>query len=160
MPTDQAVPSRDDEEALRSLGRLFDDQRLEDVLLLERGSGFLMTGLRRATAPGGAEEPRRRYAYVESDYADDEVVAASVEGTKRRGSKHRADRNEEGLRLIGRHVNERGGRRVLVVDQGDAFAVRMLVEADSDTPHHFETVTSIELERMRETAVGSRRPSG
>ena len=157
MPTEHAAPSRDYEEALRSLGQLFDEQRLEDVLLVERGSGFFVTGLRRAGAPGLGEEPRHRYDFVESEYADEEVVAASMEGAKRRGTNHRADRNEEGLRLIGRHVNERGGSRLLAVDQGEGFIVRMLVEAEQDMPHHFDSVTSSQLEQMREIAVGSRR---
>ena len=158
MPTDHAVPSRDYEEALRSLGRLFDEQRLEDVLLVERSSGFLMTGLRRAQGPGLDEEPQRRYEYVEASYPDRQVAAASAQGAERRGSRHRADRNEDALRLIGRHVNERGGSRVLVVDQGDGFVVRMLMAADTDMPHHFETVTSAQLEGMREMAVEARRP--
>lgn len=157
MPSDDAAPSRDYEEALRSLGRVLDDERLEDVLLVERSSGFLVTGLRRTGAPGLSHEPRRSYEYVESDYPDDAVVAASMEGAGRRGSGHRADRNEEGLRLIGRHVNERGGSRLLVVDQGDGFIVRMLLAGDTHLPHHFETVGSAQLERMREMAIEARR---
>lgn len=157
MPTEHAAPSRDYEEALRSLGRLCDEQRLDDVLLVERGSGFLVTGLRRAGAPGLGEEPRHRYDYFESEYAQDEVVAASIEGAQRRGTSHRADRNEEGLRLIGRHVNKRSGSRLLVVDQGEGFMVRMLMGAERDMPHHFASVTSAQLRQMREIAVGSRR---
>jgi hypothetical protein len=156
VSTEQAVPSRDYEEALRSLGRVFDEERLEDILLVERTNGFLMTGLRRA-GPHLVDDPRSRYEFIESSYADDAIVAASVEGANRRGTSHRADRNEDALRLIGRHVNERGGSRVLVVDQGDGFVLRMLVQADADMPHRFETIASGQLERMREVAVEARR---
>ena len=52
MPVYFEVPHRDYEESLRSLGGLFDEQRLEDILLVERESGFLMTGLRRAEPAG------------------------------------------------------------------------------------------------------------
>jgi hypothetical protein len=155
MSIDRAVPGRDYEEALRSLGRLFDEERLEDVLVVERGAGFLATGLRRS--PGLVDDPGRRFEYFESEYPDEEVVSASMAGAQRRGSSHRADRNEEAFRLIGRHVNERGGTRILVVDQGDGFMVRMLVEADADMPHRFDTITSGELERLREHAIGARR---
>ena len=141
MPTEQDMPVRDYEEALRSLGRLFDEQRLEDVFVMERRAGFLVTGLRRT--PGLTE--------------DDAVVAASMAGAGQRGSAHRADRNEEALRLIGRHVNERDGSRILLVDQGDGFALRMLMDADADMPHRFDTITSGELESMRAQAIGSRR---
>lgn len=156
VPTDHAVPNRDYEEALRSLGSVFDEQRLEDVMLVERTSGFLVTGLRRSGLLL-VDEPQSRYEFVESTYADDAIVAASVQGAKRRGSSHRADRNEEALRLIGRQVNERGGSRVLVVDQGDGFVLRMLMAADKDTPHRFDTITSGQLERMRELAIEARR---
>ena len=157
MPSDLAATRRDYEEVLRSLGRLFDEQRLEDVLLLERGSGFLATGLRRQGAPDGNEAPEHRYQYIESTYSDDEVTAASTEGAKRRGSRHRADRNEAGLRLIGRHINETGGSAVLVVDRGDEFLVRMLMAAEVDLPHRFAAITSAELERLRELAIAGRR---
>ena len=155
MPIDQSVPSRDYEEALRSLGRLFDERGLEDVLLVERAAGFLVTGLRRAS--GLVDDPGRRFEYVDTDYPDEEVVAASTAGAQRRGTGHRADRNEQGLRLIGRHINERAGSRIVVLDQGDAFIVRMLVEAETDLPVRFDTITSGELERLREHAIGGRR---
>ena len=155
VSSEHALPNRDYEEALRSIGRVFDEQRLEDVLLLERANGFLVTGLQR----GGAhlvDEPRSRYAFVETIYADDAIVTASMQGAKRRGTSHRADRNEGALRLIGRHVNERGGSRVLVVDQGDGFVLRMLMAADMDMPHHFDTITSGQLEQMKEQALQAR----
>ena len=157
MPTDHTVLHRDYEEALRSLGRLFDEQRLEEVLLLERSSGFLTTGLRRRGAPGSTDPPAQRYEYVESGYVDEEVVAASIESLRRRGSRHRADRNEAGLRLIGRHINEQGGCRVLVVDQGHGFLLRMLMAAEADLPHRFASITSAELDRMRQAALAARR---
>lgn len=155
VSTDHAVPSRDYEEALRSLGSVFDEQRLEDILLVELTSGFLVTGLRRT--PHLVADAGSRYEFVESTYPDDAIVSASVQGTKRRGSQHRADRNEEALRLIGRHVNERGGSRLLVVDQGDGFVLRMLLAADTDMPHHFDTITSGQLAGMRGMAVEARR---
>jgi hypothetical protein len=155
MPSEQDMPMRDYEEALRSLGRLFDEQRVEDILVMERRAGFLVTGLR--GTPGLAEEPGQRYEYIERDNPDDAVVAASMAGAGQRGTAHRADRNEEGLRLIGRYVNERDGSRVLLVDQGDGFALRMLMDADDDMPHRFDTITSGELESMRAQAIAFRR---
>ena len=159
MPTDHAIPSRDYEETLRSLGRLFDEQALEDVLIVERADGFLVTGLMRAPQLVLTDEPRGRFEYVESVYAFGDIEAASVEGVQRRGSGHRADRNEGALRLIGRHVNERQGSHIVVIDQGDGFVLRMLIEADADMPHRFDTIKSDELERMRERAMEARRAS-
>lgn len=115
-----------------------------------------MTGPRRSKHALTSDQPHDRFEYVEATYPDDEVVTASVESAGRRGTSHRADRNEVALRLIGRHVNERGGARVLVVDQGDGFLVRMLLESDTDMPHRFESITSAQLGRMREVAVGAR----
>jgi hypothetical protein len=159
VPTDHAVPGRDYEETLRSLGRLFDEQALEDVLIVERSDGFLVTGLQRAPMLVATDEPGRRFEYMESMYLYGAVAAASVEGVQRRGSSHRADRNEGALRLIGRHVNERQGAHIVVIDQGDGFLLRMLIEADADMPHRFDTIKSDELERMRERALEARRAS-
>ncbi len=155
MAIEGAAPRRDYEEALRSLGLVFDHQQLQDVMLLERDGGFL------ATALGQAEqllpdEPQKRYRFVETTYPDDEIVAASMRGAERRGSRHRADRNELAFRLIGRYVNEHSGSRILVVDQGDGFLLRMLVDADADMPHRFLTITSQDLEEMHEAAKAAR----
>ncbi len=157
MPIYQDIPQRDYEEALRSLGRLFDEQRLEDLLLVERESGFLVTGLRRAESrvPGAA--PQLRYEYAESTYPDSEIGEASVRGMERRGSGDEADRNEQALRLIGRHANETGGSRLVVIDQGGDFMLRMLMKADSDMPHRFATITVDQLELMAEEARAARR---
>ena len=157
MAIQPAAPQRDYEEALRSLGSLFDEQRLDDILLLERDSGFLMSGLRRVHRPLETDVPLTRFQYVEAVYTDDLVIAASAQGAARRGTGHRANRNEAALRLIGRYVNERGGARICVIDRGDSFLVRMFLEAKEDMPHRFETITSGHLDRMRQVALESRR---
>jgi len=157
MAIQPAAPQRDYEEALRSLGALFDEQRLDDVLLLEREAGFLVTGLRRVHRSVEPDAPLTRFQYVEATYPDDLVVAASAEGEARRGSGHRANRNEAALRLIGRYVNEHGGARVCVIDRGDSFLVRMFLEAKEDMPHRFEIITSGHLDRMRQVALEARR---
>ena len=157
MPIHEDTPRRDYEEAFRSLGRRFDEQGLEDVLLVERESGFLATGLRRAGSRLLPADPQDRYEYTESAIADADILAASVQGAKRRGTRHRADRNELSLRLIGRHVNEARGSRVVVIDQGHRFLLRMLMRADTDMPHRFATITTEELERMREVALSARK---
>lgn len=154
MPTYHEPPRRDYEEALRSLGRVFDDQRLEDVLLVERESGFLMTGLRQAET---RLTPRRRYEYRESTYPDSEIEEASARGIARRGSGLEAGRNEQALRLIGRHANEEEGSRIVVIDQGGDFLLRMLITADTELPHRFATITVDALERMAEAALAARR---
>ena len=128
MTNDEATPRRDYEEALRSLGLVFDELQLQDVMLLERDTGFLVTAL------GPAEEllsdePQKRWRYVESEYA---------------------------FRLIGRFVNGERGSRVLIIDQGDGFIVRTLVEAATDMPHRFVTITSGDLERLQQEALASR----
>jgi len=157
MPIYQDVPQRDYEEALRSLGRGFDEQRLEDLLLVERESGFLVTGLRRA--PPWTPRPglQLRYEYTESTYSDSDIEEASVLGMERRGSGHQAARNEHALRLIGRHANEAGGSRVLVIDHGGDFMLRMLTKVDPDMPHRFATITVDQLEKMAEEAQAARR---
>ena len=157
MPIYSEVPGRDYEESLRSLGGVFDEQRLEDILLVERESGFLMTGLRRAEPRVPTSEPQARYEYAEATYPDSEIEEASVRGRERRGSGHEAGRNELALRLIGRHVNDEGGSRVVVIDQGGDFQLRMLIKADVDMPHRFAAITVDQLERMAEAARAARR---
>jgi hypothetical protein len=148
-------PRRDYEEALRSLGLLFDDEQLQDVMLLERDTGFLVTALAPAEGPL-ADDPQSRYRFAEEQLSDDDIVAASVRGASQRGTRHRANRNELAFRLIGRYVNAEAGSRILIVDQGDSFLLRMLVDADADMPHRFVTISSGDLERMHEEALAAR----
>lgn len=124
-------------------------------MLLERDSGFLVTALA-PTEDALVVDPRARYRFVDESFTDDDVVAASMQGASRRGTRHRADRNELAFRLIGRYVNAGSGSRILIVDQGDAFLLRMLIDADGDMPHRFVTITSSDLERMHEEAISAR----
>lgn len=155
MTNDEAAPRRDYEEALRSLGLVFDDLQLQDVMLLERDTGFVVTAL------GPAEQlltdkPHKRWRYVEYTYAEDQIAAASMRGAGQRGSRHRANRNELAFRLIGRFVNSENGSHVLIIDQGDGFLLRMLVDADADMPHRYVTISSGDLERLQDEALASR----
>ena len=134
---------------------MFDDEQLQDVMRLEREGGFLVTALAPGTDPL-ADDPRQRYRFVDESFTDDQVVAASEQGASRRGTRHRADRNELAFRLIGRFVNAESGIRVLIVDQGDGFLLRMLVGADKDMPHRFVTISSGDLERMHQEALAAR----
>ena len=155
MTDDEATPRRDYEEALRSLGLVFDELQLQDVMLLERETGFLVTAL----GPSDqllADEPHKRWRFVEYEYDEHQVTAASMRGAAQRGTRHRANRNELAFRLIGRFVNSERGSRVLVIDQGDGFMVRTLVDAATDLPHRFVTISSSDLERLHEEALASR----
>ena len=58
------LPRRDYEEALRSLGRLFDDGRLEDILVMELADGFMATGLRPSEGDGTDARDVRHPALV------------------------------------------------------------------------------------------------
>ena len=155
MTEEEATPRRDYEEALRSLGLVFDELQLQDVMLLERDTGFLVTALGPAEQLL-ADEPQKRWRYVEYEYDEHQVTAASMRGASHRGTRHRADRNEHAFRLIGRFVNSERGSRVLIIDQGDGFIVRTLVDAAADMPHRFVTISSGDLERLQEEALASR----
>lgn len=155
MAAGPPAPRRDYEETLRSLGLILDEENLQDVLLLERGSVFLATALRQAQTLI-SDEPGLRYDFMEGAFGDEDVVAASARGAEYRGSRHRADRNEHAFRLIGRYVNAERGSRILIVDQGDSFLLRMLVDADGDMPHRFVTISSTELRRLHEQALAAR----
>jgi hypothetical protein len=48
------------------------------------------------------------------------------------------------------------GSRILIIDQGDGFLLRMLVAADKDVPHRFVTISSGDLGRMHEEALAAR----
>ena len=121
------LPHRDYEEALRSLGRLLDDHRLEDILVMELADGFMTTGLRPSpfVDSGGQLGARQSYEHAEALFVDPAVDAASKHGQTLRGSGREAGRYEQALRLIGRRVNADEGALVLVVDQGDGYLLRV-----------------------------------
>lgn len=143
--------ARDYEEALRSLGLIFDEGNLSDVMVVELSSGFGVTALKSEgdVLDAGGD---RRYRFIETHFSDEEVAEASAMGTRQRGTRHRANRNEEAFRLLGRYIHRAGGSHILIVDQGDAFLVRMLVEDEVDMPHRFVTISSGELAGLRELA--------
>jgi hypothetical protein len=151
--TYEHVARRDYEEALRSLGSLLDEGRLEDVLLLETEDGFLVTAL---TRPRDDSRPSGGYDHGEFTFRDRDVIAAATQGLARRGSGYRAGRYEEALRLIGRHVNRVRGSLVLLIDEGDGFVLRTYAPDVPDMPYRFTTFRSDDLDQMREEARAAR----
>jgi hypothetical protein len=154
------LPRRDYEEALRSLGRLLDDDRLEDILVMELAEGFMVTGLRpteqlaQDTATG-ADRPRS-YEHGEAMFFDPDVDAASKQGQTFRGTGREAGRYEQALRLIGRQVNTDQGALVLVMDQGDSFMLRMVTKSARDLPYRYAAFRTGELDRIRDQAHAAR----
>jgi hypothetical protein len=154
------VPRRDYEEALRALGSALDEERLEDVLIVEVADGYLVTGLRRAASdPNAAAGSPRRYAHAERTLQDRDLSALAQRGRDRRGTGHVAGRYEEALRLVGRRVNDSKGWSLLVLDEGHAFLLRMRLATAPDMPYHVRTLGTVELDEIRERALGARRAS-
>ena len=89
-------------------------------------------------------------------YVDPDVDAASKQGQTFRGTGREAGRYEQALRLIGRKVNADQGALVLVVDQGDAFMLRMITKGARDLPYRYATFRTAELERIRTEAHAAR----
>jgi hypothetical protein len=152
-----AIPRRDYEEALRALGSALDEERLEDVLIVEVAEGYLVTGLRRTPDPGAEGRSGRRYAHAERTFNDRDLSALARRGRERRGTGHVAGRYEEALRLVGRRVNDSKGWSLLVLDEGHAFLLRMRLADAPDMPHHIRTLATVELDEIRERARGARR---
>jgi hypothetical protein len=154
------LPRRDYEEALRSLGRLLDDQHVEDILVMELADGFMATGLRPTEGASSGELTdvgiRRSYVHGEVMYADPEIDVASKQGQELRGTGREAGRYEQALRLIGRKVNADEGGLVLVVDQGDAFMLRMIAMGARDLPYRYATFRTGELDQIRDEALAAR----
>jgi hypothetical protein len=155
----EQLPHRDYEEALRSLGRLLDDHRLEDILVVELADGFMATGLR--PTDGAGRDPievgtPRSYEHAEAMFVDPDVDAASKHGQTLRGTGREAGRYEEALRLIGRRVNADEGALVLVVDQGDAYLVRMISRVSRDLPYRYASFRTAEFDRIRDEALAAR----
>ncbi len=125
-------------------------------MVVELSSGFGVTALRYEgdILEAGTD---RRYRVIETHFSDAGVAEASSMGSGHRGTRHRANRNEEAFRLLGRYIVRAGGSHVLIVDQGDAFLLRMLVEGESDMPHRFVTISSNELAGLRTLALRDRR---
>jgi hypothetical protein len=154
------LPHRDYEEALRSLGRLLDDQNLEDILVMELADGFMTTGLRATDVSVDSDETdvgtRRSYEHAEAMFLDPDVDAASKQGQTLRGTGREAGRYEQALRLIGRKVNAEEGALVLVVDQGDVYLLRMISKGSRDLPYRYATFRTAEFDRIRDEAFAAR----
>ena len=152
------LPRRDYEEALRSLGRLLDEDRLEDILVVEVADGFMTTGLRTTdgASDGDADDARRSFEHGEELFADPDIDAASKQGQTLRGTGRTAGRHEQALRSIGRKVNADQGAMVLVLDQGDGYLVRMITKGLRDLPYRYAMFRAAELDQIQSEAVGAR----
>ena len=148
MTIEGGAPPRDYEEALRALGLIFDEGNFSDVMVVELSSGFGVTALRHDgdLLDAGAEG---HYRLIETHFSDEEVAEASMKGSGHRGTRHRANRNEQAFRVLGRYIVRVGGSHVMIVDQGDSFLLRMLMEGEQDMPHRFLTISSSQLEVLR-----------
>jgi hypothetical protein len=96
------------------------------------------------------------YEHGEKMFADPDVDDASKRGQTLRGTGREAGRYEQALRLIGRRVNADQGALVLIVDQGEAFMVRMLTQGTRDLPYRYVMFRTAELEQIEAEAVAAR----
>lgn len=165
-------PRQDFEEVFRSIGAFLDSRAMRDILLLEVPDGFVVQGL---VAAGGTSS-----AWSESvgtlvketlTYLDEDIAKFMEEAATRRGTGQpdvpQTGHYEQGLRVIGRWIDEQKPRDVFLFEQDGAYVIRLLVAGQAGTHHMLAEFTRDEVSslvsaapRMRALPAAPGKPPG
>jgi hypothetical protein len=146
-------PRQDFEEVFRSIGAFLDSRAMRDILLLEVPDGFVVQGL---VAAGGTTS-----AWSESvgtlvketlNYLDEDIAKFMEEAATRRGTATsdvpEAGHYEQGLRVIGRWIDEQKPRDVFLFEQDGAYVIRLLVAGQMGSHHMLAEFTRDEVSAL------------
>jgi hypothetical protein len=124
----EGSPRQDWEEVLRSIGAYVDEHGMRGLVILESDSGLIVQGTSVSTAAGSTWGESMGQARQETLTLDDEQVGKFMD----EGLGHRGDgpdpspsHYEAQLRVIGRFLDERKPRDVLVFELDGAYIARI-----------------------------------
>ncbi len=137
----EGSPRQDFEEVFRSIGAFLDTRGTRDTLLLEVPDGFVVQGLVPVGAAEGAWSEsvgsieKETLTFVDDDIAKFMEEAATRRNTGQPAVRPTAGPHEQGLRVIGRWVDEQKPKDVFLFEQDGAYVIRLLVGGPTG-PHH------------------------
>ncbi len=147
-------PRQDFEEVFRSIGAFLDARGTRDILLLEVPDGFIVQGLVAAGAGGGAWSESVGSIDKETlTFLDEDIAKFMEEAAARRGSAAALDAArggpyEQGLRVIGRWIDEQKPKDVFLFEQDGAYVIRLLEGGQGGSHHQIAEFTRDEIAEL------------
>ena len=159
----EGSPRQDYEEVLRSIGAFLDQRGMRDILLTEAPDGFIVQGLVPSASGGSGwsdalgQLQKETLTFLDDDIARfmDEAVARRTEGAQASGA---AGSYEQGLRVIGRYIDQQKPRDVFFLEQDGAYVLRLLMGTQTGAHHVIAEFTRDDITQMVEHGPEWRRP--
>jgi len=153
----EGSPRQDFEEVFRSIGAFLDTRGTRDILLLEVPEGFVVQGLVAAGTGGGAWSETVGTLVKETlTFLDDDVAKFMEEAAARRGAGTAPNPNsgpyEQGMRVIGRWLDEQKPKDVFLFEQDGAYVIRLLAGGPAGVHHELAEFTREDIAGLIATA--------
>ena len=126
----EGSPRQDWEEVLRSVGAHLDERGMRNLVFLESDTGLIVQGMSVSTGSGSAWGESIGTTKRETLVLDDDKVGGFMdEALARRGAAPESTLRhyEEQLRVIGRFLDEKKPRDVLLLEVDGAYIARLSV---------------------------------
>ena len=157
----EGSPRQDWEEVLRSVGAHLDERGMRNLVFLESDTGLIVQGTSVITGTGSAWGESMGNAKRETIVLDDEQVGGFMdEAMARRGKAPESTLRhyEEQLRVIGRFLDERKPRDVLLFEVEGAYIARLNVTGQGGIKSELVEFTPDDIADMIAKAPDLRRP--
>jgi hypothetical protein len=151
---------QDWEEVLRSLGSYLDERGMHDIVFVEMDHGFFVQGLLVQSATGSAYSESMGSSRRETlELADDQVAAFLDAAIGRRGqaAENAANRYEQELRVIGRHLDEAKPRDVFFFEIDGAYVMRLATVGQGGFRYELLEFTREDIAKLIASAPNLRR---
>ena len=157
----EGSPRQDWEEVLRSIGAHMDDRGMRALVFLESDTGLIVQGTAVSTGEGSAWNESMGKAERTTLVLDDDKIGAFMDDAlARRGQS--ADPNpkhyETQLRVIGRFLDERKPRDLLLFEVDGAYIARLTVTGQGGVKTELVEFTPDDIAEMIANAPALRRP--
>ncbi len=157
----EGSPRKDWEEVLRSVGAHLDERGMRGLVFLESETGLIVQGTSVSTGAGSAWGESMGTARRETLTLDDDQVGAFMdEALARRGQAPESTLRhyEEQLRVIGRFLDDRKPRDVLLFEVDGAYIARLIVTGQGGVKSELVEFTPDDIADMIAKGPDLRRP--
>jgi hypothetical protein len=156
----EGSPRQDWEEVLRSIGAYIDERGMRGLVILESDAGLIVQGTTVSTAAGSTWGESMGQTKRETLTLDDEQVGKFMDdGLARRGTggDPSPTHYEAQLRVIGRFLDERKPRDVLLFEVDGAYVARLTQAGQTGLKHEVVEFTPQDIADLIAQAPALRR---
>ena len=157
----EGSPRQDWEEVLRSVGAHMDDRGMRSLVFLESDTGLIVQGTSVSTGAGSSWNESMGKAERNTLMLDDDQVGGFMDDAlaRRGGAPDPNPKHYEAqLRVIGRFLDERKPRDLLLFEVDGAYIARLTVQGQGGMKNELVEFTPDDIAEMIAKAPELRRP--